>query len=471
MLCQKYLPKVLFEGTQLCLADGTQTEWVSPKKKQIVLEVEFPRTASCNTLVVDEKFTDCGRLQEIQAEYLDGEIWTLWEPRTITDCFRLPARKQIFYPDAQFCKLRLTLTGTSEEGFCLRNLEFGQTLEQEAPLCTSLITLQPDVAPNAQQQRMINLGYSMFLHFGMNTFAEAEWTDGTLPPSRYAPTAIDANQWVRTAYEAGMKTVLLVTKHHDGFCLWDSEFTDYDVGNPTAGSHIDVVQAVSEACNQYGIRMAVYYSCWDRNWDNRHEKNDAAYATYMRNQLTELLGGKYGVKDKNGRGVITELWLDGCWEKTAAQWEMAELYDLVKKLQPSCQVGHNASIGDSNVVDPRGYFPNDWKEGDNICYFPADFRLYDSYHSPDVDPKLYTYRGQTYYLPYEATFTLSKSWFWNTQYGSRAMTAQEIADHYRRYRSQNNVFVLNCGPNRDGRLEQADVDQLREVARILEIAP
>ena len=113
-------------------------------------------------------------------------------------------------------------------------------------------------------------------------------------PSVYNPTEIDADQWVKTAKEAGMKTVLLVSKHHDGFCLWDSAYTEYDVGNPESGSHENVIKAVSDACNKYGINLGLYYSAWDNNWDLTHGEGteyDAAYNEYMRNQITELLNG------------------------------------------------------------------------------------------------------------------------------------------------------------------------------------
>lgn len=119
---------------------------------------------------------------------------------------------------------------------------------------------EPSTEPTPQQKQMVDDGYTMFVHFGINTFAGSEWTYGDVPVSTYAPSAIDADQWVKTVKEAGMKTILLITKHHDGFCLWDSAYTTYDVGNPDAGSHIDVIKAVSEACEKYDVKLGLYYS-------------------------------------------------------------------------------------------------------------------------------------------------------------------------------------------------------------------
>ncbi|MCG8685610.1 MAG: alpha-L-fucosidase, partial [Desulfobacterales bacterium] len=87
----------------------------------------------------------------------------------------------------------------------------------------------PSREPNAAQLKQIERKYGMFITFGINTFHDQEWTDGSLPAASYKPTMIDADQWIKTAKEAGMKYVILITKHHDGFCLWDSKYTEYDV--------------------------------------------------------------------------------------------------------------------------------------------------------------------------------------------------------------------------------------------------
>ena len=119
--------------------------------------------------------------------------------------------------------------------------------------------IQPGDRPNRTQQLMQQRGYGMFIHFGVNTFDEKEWSDGTIPASRYNPTHLDCDQWVRVARDAGFRYVLLVTKHHDGFCLWDSKLTDYDVASSPVKT--DVVGAVAAACRKYGLGLAFYYSC------------------------------------------------------------------------------------------------------------------------------------------------------------------------------------------------------------------
>lgn len=95
--------------------------------------------------------------------------------------------------------------------------------------CLSAQKLLPSEQPNLAQKELIKRGYGMFIHFGMNTFAELEWSDGSIPVETYNPTNLNCEQWVKVASEAGFRYVLLITKHHDGFCLWDSKYTDYDV--------------------------------------------------------------------------------------------------------------------------------------------------------------------------------------------------------------------------------------------------
>lgn len=141
----------------------------------------------------------------------------------------------------------------------------------------------------------------MFLHFGLNTFAGLEWSDGTLDPAIFDPTDLDANQWVDTAVELGAAYVVLTAKHHDGSCLWPTATTDYSVASsPWRDGHGDVVSEVADACRRGGIGFGVYLSPWDRH---APEYPDAgAYDDLYARQLTELM---------TGYGALTEVWFDG----------------------------------------------------------------------------------------------------------------------------------------------------------------
>ena len=121
-----------------------------------------------------------------------------------------------------------------------------------------MITLQPSNKPNEVQRAMAARKYGMFIHFGINTFYDTEWSNGKLDISGYRPEGIDADGWVKNAYEAGMNYVILITKHHDGFCLWDTSTTDYCVNRSPVTT--DVVAKVAEACEKYGVELGLYYS-------------------------------------------------------------------------------------------------------------------------------------------------------------------------------------------------------------------
>lgn len=327
---------------------------------------------------------------------------------------------------------------------------------------TSLILPVPSTTPSAAQQQQIARKYGMFIHFGINTFHDEEWTDGSKPASSYAPSAIDAEQWIQTAKDAGMKYVILITKHHDGFCLWDSQYTDYDVassGNPT-----NVVEEVAKACKKHGIGLGLYYSLWDRkvNGDVADRKQDAAYNTYMINQLEELIT----IAEKHT--PIVEFWFDGGWVKQNYRWPVMDIYQTIKKRQPDCQIGINWSIGSPENADKHPVLPQDQQEGYPIRYFPSDFRLGDPYLPADNDPKVFTHDGKDYYMPWESTVCISQRWFYNTT-DHTFKSIDELEKLYRQCTKNDNILILSCPPNRDGQLRAEDIAILKELRKRIEL--
>lgn len=325
---------------------------------------------------------------------------------------------------------------------------FGTSFAQE------LILPQPSVRPSQAQQEQIARKYGMFIHFGINTFHDEEWTDGSKPASSYAPSAIDAEQWIRTAKEAGMKYVILIAKHHDGFCLWDSRYTEYDVassGNPT-----NVIEAVARACRKYDIGLGLYYSLWDRkvNADVEDWKKDEAYNQYMLNQLTELMD----IVDDYTK--VVEFWFDGGWVKQNYRWPVMDIYQTIKQRMPECQVGVNWTIGAPENVDKHPVLPQEQKEGYPIRYFPSDFRLGDPYLPTDNDPKIFVHNGRQYYMPWESTVCISKRWFYNTT-DNEFKSVDELEKLFCQSTKNNNILILNCPPNRDGKLRDQDVSILK----------
>ena len=184
------------------------------------------------------------------------------------------------------------------------------------------------IVPSSRQLAYQATEFYAFFHFGMNTYTNREWGDGTETPQIFNPTEFVADQWVSAAQNAGMKGVILTCKHHDGFCLWPTRYTSHSVvSSPWKNGRGDVVWEVSEACRRYGMKFGIYLSPWDRNKPCYGSGKE--YDDYYLAQLTELL---------TGYGDIFSVWLDGaCGEgpngkKQIYDWK--RYYECVRKYQP-----------------------------------------------------------------------------------------------------------------------------------------
>jgi len=303
------------------------------------------------------------------------------------------------------------------------------------------------------QQRLSKRGYGMFLHFGINTFNQTEWSDGKLPASSYHPTQLDPDSWVRIAKEAGFRHVVLVTKHHDGFCLWDSAVTDYDVASSPVKT--DVVAAVAKACRKYGVGLGLYYSLWDRHEPSHQDKDPEKYVAYMRAQLTELL---------SNYGPICEVWFDGGWAKKREDWNIPSLYSLIHQLQPDCAVTVNHTIGVRTNANKFAQ-PVDFAEGDVIRFWPVDFRTKDPNFARSDDPKFYTFAGEQHYLPFEHTICLSDRWNWFQKRDVMpARPVDELEEIFYWGTANRNALLINVPPDQTGRLRDNEVQAILQLA-------
>lgn len=308
--------------------------------------------------------------------------------------------------------------------------------------------------PTDVQRQLSQRGYGMFVHFGINTFNEVEWSDGTLPIASYSPADLDCDQWVREAKEAGFRHLVLVAKHHDGFTMWPSAHGDYGVAHSPVP--VDVVGAVAAACRRYDVEFGLYYSLWDRRHPAHALDDPEPYVDVMKAHLTELL---------TQYGDICELWFDGGWAKPAGEWRLGELYELVADLQPGCAVTCNHSIGvPGDPKTPRR--PEEARLGDPVRYWPLDFRTYDPNLVHSDDPKRYTAPdGRLVYLPFEHTVCLSEraNWFQKAvPVPPRAL--DELEQLFYWCTAQQNALLLNVPPGLSGRLEDADIAAIRALA-------
>ncbi len=184
------------------------------------------------------------------------------------------------------------------------------------------------IVPSKRQLSHQQMEFYAFVHFTVNTYTNREWGDGTESPSIFNPKNLDCNQWVEACKSAGMKGLILTAKHHDGFCLWQTEYTGHSMKNsPYKNGMGDVVKECAEACRRGGISFGIYLSPWDRNCPLYGQGK--AYDDYYCNQLTELL---------TNYGELFSVWFDGaCGEgpngkKQVYDWD--RYYNTVRRLQP-----------------------------------------------------------------------------------------------------------------------------------------
>jgi alpha-L-fucosidase len=322
--------------------------------------------------------------------------------------------------------------------------------------------------PTSAQRRWMELEYGLFIHFGPNTLASVPWGDGTFPTAKMDFSKIDTDQWIRVAQNAGMRYAVLTTKHHDGFCLWPTAHTEYCVRN-TSGKP-DIVRRFCDSCKRAGLRAGLYYSLWDRNCVCYEDS--VAYASFMRNQLTELL---------TEYGEIVEIWFDGGWDKDhptrqwpfdpaweadphsgytpGVKWEWEQIYNHVHTIQPDCLVLNNSSSDRPGI--PR-YFPIDARTAEHL-----DFVWHSQLVKPTTRTDWIDHRGQAVYLPLEVVTTLNPGWFWIGEDYYIQPSAAAIADWRRRAHLLGGNLLLNLGPTSAGIIPDCMIEPLMEARRIL----
>lgn len=295
--------------------------------------------------------------------------------------------------------------------------------------------------PTSSQIEWQNAEMTMFVHFGMGTFVNQEWADGTEDPKFFTPGKLDANQWVSIAKEIGFTSIILTAKHHDGFCLWPSKYTSHTLARSRymngAG---DIVRDVSEACRQYGLKFGIYLSPWDR-----HEKTygTAAYNVFFRNQLTELL---------TGYGDIGEVWFDGAnGDPTRTQvydWDL--FYSTVRHYQPQAVV--------ANVGPDVRWIGNENGLGNETEWSPQPQAL--AIQSPAFEGKVW--------WPSESDVSIRNGWFYHPWDDGLTKSVGALTAIYVQTVGRNSNLLLNVPPNRDGLIADVDIARLRAWRRQLD---
>ena len=331
------------------------------------------------------------------------------------------------------------------------------------------------IIPHERQLRFQQLEFYAFIHFTVNTFTDREWGDGTESPSVFDPEKLDAEQWVKAVKSAGMRGLILTCKHHDGFCLWNSKFTDHSVAaSPWKNGQGDVVKETAEACKKHGIKFGVYLSPWDRNCPiYGHGK---AYDDFFVGQLTELL---------TNYGEVFSVWFDGaCGEgpngkKQYYDWE--RYYSVIRELQPNAcisvcgpdirwcgnEAGHTRAAEwsvvperakDSEIVSEKSQHVDDEKFRQ---------RKVDARDSDLGSREVLKNEDKLIWYPAEVNTSIRPGWFWHESENDKVRSLEELIHIYNNSVGGNATFLLNIPPAQDGLLHENDVARLAELGEYI----
>jgi alpha-L-fucosidase len=313
--------------------------------------------------------------------------------------------------------------------------------------------------PNEPQIAWQELEYYGFIHFNMNTFSDREWGFGDEDPTLFNPTELDARQWAKVASEAGMKGLIITAKHHDGFVLWPSEYTEHSVKNsPWKDGKGDVIKELQKACEEYGLKFGVYYSPWDRN---HPDYGKPEYITYMRNQLTELL---------TNYGDVFEVWFDGAnggdgyygganESRTVdklSYYDWDNTIDLVRKLQPSAMIFGDAGPDVRWVGNEHGFaYETTWS---NL--------LRDSVYAGMPEYAQQYSHGQvngTHWVSAEADASTRPGWYYHKYEDHKVKTLPQLLEVYYKSIGQNASLLINFPVDTRGLIHENDVKAIMEL--------
>ncbi len=328
---------------------------------------------------------------------------------------------------------------------------------------TTLLSAQPEppkpfgAVPSQKQMDWQKLEYYMFVHFGPNTFTDVEWGDGKEDPNVFNPTNLDCRQWAKTAKDAGMKGIILTTKHHDGFCLFPSKYSTHTVRESSwRNGNGDVVKELSDACKEYGIKFGVYLSPWDRN---HPAYGTPEYNQIFANTLSEVL---------SNYGDVFEQWLDGA--NGAKEGEKKQVYDwtlfnstiyrnqpkivIFSDVGPDCRwMGNEKGIaGDTNwsTLNVEGFAPG--------------------WDAPKSDVLNRGEQGGKSWIPAEVDVSIRPGWFYSPSTDTAVKSVEKLMDIYYTSVGRNANLLLNVPPDRTGRIHPIDSSRLMDFKKAREEA-
>lgn len=315
--------------------------------------------------------------------------------------------------------------------------------------------------PDARQLHWQEMEMLAFLHFGVNTFTDKEWGYGDEPSETFSPDGLDAAQIVGTLKDAGFRGVILTAKHHDGYCLWPSNYTTHSIRNsPWRMGKGDVVREISIACQRAGVEFGVYLSPWDRN---HAEYGRDTYIEYYQNQLRELL---------TGYGRIFEVWMDNAnggdgyygGARTTRRidadtyYPWLEIWNVIHELQPQAIVWGETAPG----CDVR-WIGNESGGAGDPCWATVNPKRW-------LDKTVLNHglREGSVWMPGETNTSIRPGWFYHQSEDNQVKTPERLMQLYFESVGRSTNLLLNVPPNRHGVIDEHDVAVLRQWRSLLD---
>ena len=326
------------------------------------------------------------------------------------------------------------------------------------------------IRPTEEQVAWQELGFTAFLHYGMNTFTDREWGDGTENPKFYNPSALDTDQWCEAMKGAGIKACIITAKHHDGFCLFDTAHTEHCVMRSPKPA--DVVAAFARSCAKYGLKMGVYLSPWDRNAPSYG--SGVPYDDYFCAQLEELT---------TGYGPLYSVWFDGaCGVGPGGkrqEYDWRRYHAVIRKNQPQAVIaicgpdvrwiGNEAGQtrpSEWSVVPDRlrrvEYTAGLSQQADDASFRERPISSEDK----DLGSREFLAgEGELCWYPAEVDVSIRPGWFYHKEEDGQIRSVENLLDIYEKSVGGNAVLLLNIPPDNTGQISPADVLRLRELGK------
>ncbi|MBS1915155.1 MAG: alpha-L-fucosidase [Bacteroidetes bacterium] len=317
--------------------------------------------------------------------------------------------------------------------------------------------------PSAAQLAWHEMETNAFVHFTVNTFTGREWGNGDEKESIFNPSQTDPEQWARVLAQTGFKTLILTCKHHDGFCLWPSKYTEHSIKNsPYKNGKGDLVKETSDACKKYGIKFGVYLSPWDRNNANY---GTPAYIEYYRNQLKELF---------TNYGPVSEMWFDGAnggkgyygGANETRNVDRQHYYDwpgtlaLIRTMQPNVIFFSDAGPGVRWVGNESGLAgETNWNTISTDTLYAGKAGVEDLLNTGSPDGNKW--------IPAEVDVSIRPGWFYHKEEDSLVKSPERLFEIYLTSVGRGSTLLLNVPPDKRGLFNEHDIKSLEGFRKLL----